>query len=306
MPVSLQYFSSTMSPFGVAHCFLLNILSLVIVTCQRLSVYGDVPGLAPSPHYQIEVREKGADKWLKPFTHLTECTAETFCNFTGHFEFLHDWSNSYINIEMKEGVEVEFKITKLDGNSITKAVVHPKASATECNVKDDKAFVTINKPTLFTVDINGQMDDQDTGRLPHNQGTYDGPPIHTLTIFANPFISKPDLTDPGVYQLPPGQVAPSEGPWHTLHFLPGIHDIGMEFRVHSNKSYYIPGDALVYGTLTNWEPHGGNNVRIYGHGTLSGDRLPHPKSTESPESEYWKFRPVCLSGKLDSLVFSCK
>ena len=54
---------------------------------------------------------------------------------------------------------------KLDGNSITKAVVHPKASATECNVKDDKAFVTINKPTLFTVDINGQMDDQDTGSL---------------------------------------------------------------------------------------------------------------------------------------------
>ena len=55
---------------------------------------------------------------------------------------------------------------------------------------DGKAVVVIDKPGLFTVDINGQMDDQDTGKLPNNRGYYDGPPIHTLTIFANTFISK--------------------------------------------------------------------------------------------------------------------
>ena len=58
--------------------------------------------------------------------------------------------------------------------------------------RDDKAVVTIDKPGLFTVDINGQMDDQDTGKLPDSVGggEYSGPPIHTLTIFANPFTSK--------------------------------------------------------------------------------------------------------------------
>ena len=53
-------------------------------------------------------------------------------------------------------------------------------------------MVTVDRPGLFTIDINGQMDDQDTRKLPDSVGggQYDGPPIHTLTIFANPFISK--------------------------------------------------------------------------------------------------------------------
>ena len=38
-------------------------------------------------------------------------------------------------------------------------------------------MVTIKKPGLFTMDINRQMDDQDTGigMLPKNRGVYEGP-----------------------------------------------------------------------------------------------------------------------------------
>ena len=90
---------------------------------------------------------------------------------------------------------------------------------------------------------------QDTGRLPGEPGDhlgyYQGPPIHTVTVFANPFLQdKPSLDqeEEGVHRVEPGEEAPSEGPWHTLYFLPGIHDIGPNFQVHANKTYYIPGE----------------------------------------------------------------
>ena len=278
-----------------AVCLLAHISSL-----SGLSVYGPVPGLAPSPHYSVQVREEGRQPWLSPFTLLTECTGETFCNTTGIFNHLANWSNSYVNFEMEEGVNVEVKITKLLGDPVIKAVVRPQAAAASCQIKDGEVHVVIDRPGLFTVDINGQMDDQDTGKLPNNRGYYDGPPIHTITIFANPFIDKPSLEDSGVYQVSPGEEAPSEGPWHTLYFLPGLHHIGMEFRTQANKSYYIPGDAVVYGTLTNDDNDAGEGVHIFGHGTLSGDRLPHPNYSPSPQSEHWKYRPVSIKSIVTS------
>ena len=38
-----------------------------------------------------------------------------------------------------------------------------------------EAVISLDQPCLFTVDINGQMDDQDTGKLPMNRGVYEGP-----------------------------------------------------------------------------------------------------------------------------------
>ena len=75
------------------------------------------------------------------------------------------------------------------------------------------------------------MDDQDTGKTP--EGNYDGPPIHTLTIFANPFVvDRPSEDDEGVRTVAPGEYAPSEGDWHTLYFLPGTHDVNLNFPLH--------------------------------------------------------------------------
>ena len=269
---------------------------------DELSVYGKVPGLSPSPFYQIKVRKEGSEHWLDPFTLVTECTTDKFCNTTGIYHHVHEWSNSYINFEMKDGIDIEIVISKLFGEPIEKAVVHPYTASKNCFIKNGKAHVTINKTGLFTVDINGQMDDQDTGRLPKNKGYYDGPPIHTVTIFANPFLAnKPSLDDIRVYRVTPGAEVPSEGAWEILYFLPGIHDIGLNFQIHANKTYYIPGDAIVYGTMNN---DNGNsyddayNVLIYGHGTLSGDKLPHPSFNDPPlpETEFWRYSPIFLAG----------
>ena len=185
---------------------------------------------------------------------------------------------------------------RISGDPVTKAVVRPKLSAVSCDIKDDgDIHVVINKPALFTVDVNGQMDDQYTGRDPTSGDIYHGPPIHTLTIFANPFISKPSQDDPGVYLVHPGDVAPTDGDWDTLYFMSGVHDVGVEFRIHANKSYYIPGDALVFGTFTGDDTEDGDNIHIYGHGTLSQDKIPHPKYWESPPEDpedYNKFKSI--------------
>ena len=47
-----------------------------------------------------------------------------------------------------------------------------------------------------------------------------------------------------MYKVTPGDKVDNVGPWHTLYFLPGIHDIGAAFPIHANKTYYIPGDAI--------------------------------------------------------------
>ena len=277
---------------------LLCVLAVTVTTGEGslLHVYGSVPGLEPSPFYRLQVREVTSDIWIEAFTLVTECTADKFCNTTNMFKFMADWSNSYINFEMEAGAEVEVRIKKLWGDEpITKAVVHPRQAATSCEVTEaGEAVVTINKPGLFTVDINGQMDDQDTGKLPNSRGFYDGPPIHTVTIFANPILEdKPSLEDAGVHQVSPGEQPPTEGDWDTLYFLPGVHDIGHSYPVRGSRRYYIPGDALVHGTINSFaSPGDTDNVTIYGHGTLSGDRLPHPHYSDLPEAEHWRYGPV--------------
>ena len=100
---------------------------------------------------------------------------------------------------------------------------------------EGKAYCVVHKQGLFTIDINGQMDEQDTGKLPDGSN-YEGPPIHTLTVFANPFIEdKPDIFGEGVLAIEPGEEVPTEGSWQTLYFMPGLHHIGLDFRLHSNR-----------------------------------------------------------------------
>ncbi len=70
---------------------------------------------------------------------------------------------------------------------------------------------------------------------------------------------------------------PADGPWTTLYFLPGVHDVGMGFPLQANRQYYIPGDALVYGTLSSLNKGDGHHIRIFGLGTLSGVRVNHYK-----------------------------
>ena len=56
--------------------------------------------------------------------------------------------------------------------------------------------------------------------------------------------------DPAVRGAPghPWPGGPTEGPWLTLYFLPGLHEVGLDFLIKTNRSHHIPGEAVVFWT----------------------------------------------------------
>ena len=274
----------------------LLIATATLAHAGALTVYPPVPGLAASQHYEVRIRSIGEEDWRRAFTWETVCKPVEK-DSDAYFEHLAGWTHSYVNFETSDAVEIE--ITRTNGQPIRQAVAHPGRKASSCVVKDGKAIVRLDKPCLVAVDIDGQMDDQDTGK------GYKGPPIHTISLFANPPLKdKPKLGAPGVLTVKPGEMPPSDGDWTTLYFLPGVHDVGLAFPVHANRQYYIPGDAIVHGTLSNTKWGDGKNVRIFGHGTLSGSRLKHPAYVKPsiPDKQHDRYRPIELVGTKDTSV----
>jgi len=262
----------------------------------ELRVYADVLGLKPSDQYRLRVRVADpADSWRPAFAFITTCKDRKQSN-DNYFLPLKDWSNTYINFEMDGPVEVE--ISRGNDQPIVKAVAHPGHRVASCEVRDGKAYVRMKEPGLVAVDIDGQMDDQNTGK------GYKGPPIHTVTIFANPVIEdRPEVDEEGVYALKPGETPPGEGDWDTLYFLPGVHDIGVGYQLQAGKSYYLPGDTIVYGTMNNLNQKGhGRNIRIFGYGTLSGARTAHPRFAKPRPKQDQMHTPIRIRGAADVTV----
>ncbi len=261
----------------------------------ELVVYPPVPGLAASGHYRVRVRSIGGE-WQSAFAWETACkTIEKKTD--AYFDTLAGWTHAYVNFETDGAVEVE--ITRANGQPIRTAAVHPRRKAAAWSVVDGRALVRLDQSCLVAVDIDGQMDAQDTGK------GYKGPPIHTVSIFANPPLAgKPKPGNPGVLTVKPGEKPPTDGPWTTLYFLPGVHDLGLAFPLRANRHYYLPGDTMVYGTLSSRKWGEGKNIRIFGHGTLSGARLKHPGHVQPKVSDkdHGLYRPIEIVGTTDTRV----
>ena len=261
-----------------------------------LVVYPPVPGLAASEHYTFRVRPAGGGDWRPVFAWETRCKAIE-PKTDGYFDTLAGWTHTYCNLETAAAVEVE--IARVDGRPIRTAAVHPRRKASACGIVDGKARVTIDEPCLVAVDLDGQMDAQDTGK------GYRGPPLHTVSVFANPPLAdKPKPDDPGVRVVRPGELPPADGDWTTLVFLPGVHDVGLAFPLRAGCRYYIPGDAIVYGTLSSQDWAAGWRIHVFGHGTLSGERLKHPGFVEPAlaEADRRRYRPIEVLGATDVRV----
>lgn len=276
---------------------LLSASQPVALAADDLVIYPPVPGLAASEHYTVRVRPaKNRSEWRGAYAWITECKGIEK-NADAYFAHLAGWTHTYVNFETAGSVEVE--ISRANGQPIRTAAVHPKRKASACTVKDGKVIVQLDEPCLVAVDIDGQMDRQDTGK------GYKGPPIHTISLFANPLLDgKPQSADPGVFTVKPGEMPPPHGPWTTLHFLPGVHDVGLAYPLRANCNYYIPGDAIVYGTFSNPKWGNGHHIRIFGLGTLSGARLKHPKYVQPAvaEKNHARYRPIELVGTTDTRV----
>ena len=58
----------------------------------------------------------------------------------------------------------------------------------------------------------------------------------------------------------------------------------------------------MYGTMNNdkvWSD--GHDIHIFGHGTLSGDKLPHPHYAGIPEEDYETYGAINIKGKLNTV-----
>jgi hypothetical protein len=277
---------------------------------NNLIVYPPVPGLSSSDHYAVRVRPARADApWQSAFVFKTAC--KDFGRFDpknrgkidteGYCAHLSGWSHSYVNFETAGPVEVE--IAKVDGTAIRKATVHPVRYGKNVHLKEGKAFLTLEHSCLVAMDIDGEMCDQDTTRTPGG-GWYTGPPLHAISIFANPiFSNKPRLGDPTVYAVKPGEKLPTDGNWKTLYFLPGVHDIGLAYPLHASKNYYIPGDAVVHGTFHQENnADGGHDIRIFGCGTLSGERLPSAWARKLPAQKSYEHCPIWIQSPYNAKI----
>jgi hypothetical protein len=278
---------------------------------DTLIVYKDVPGLTPSEFYSIRVRSAATNnQWVDCFANITrnrgnELTERPMTSgkvikaVVQHYQkFTRGWSHTYGNIEMSKNAPVEVEISakngfKIDGKDFYKATAHPAQKCSLAKVVKGKIYFTITNPAQIVIDINGQMDD-------FNKAIDDKTPgetyvAHTISLFANPIMHKPTVGDSGVVVVEPGNSPPTNPDlYSTLYFKPGVHDIGINFKIYPNKKYFIPGDAIVYGTFNNLDlPAVGNlqsgeNIKIYGLGTISGAKITHPNYVLNSNSKEYK------------------
>lgn len=266
---------------------------------DTLVVYKNVPDLEPSEFYSIRVRSAATNnEWINCFANITRNRAHLVSPTSGKYgstrnygEVTTGWSHTYGNFEMSKNSVVEVEITsnngfKINGLNFNKATTHPNHRASIATVDNEGAVrFTIDKPGQITIDINGQMDDYKpiSNKLNADVTDVNRPWVHTISIFANPTIKKPLLNDPTVLVVEPGVVPSSNlGTKTTMYFKSGIHNLGLDFKLQPGKNYYIPGDAIVYGTFNNLYQPGlnglgsGEKIRIYGYGTVSGQKFNHP------------------------------
>jgi len=287
---------------------------------DTLIVYKDVPGLSPSNKFTIRVRSAATNnEWVDVFAHYTynralelpdinQTNGTNSSTSVQHYpNATAGWSQTYGNIEMSRNQPVEVEIAskngfKIGGNNFFKATVHPAQKASVATVINNKVYFTISNPAQIAIDINGQMDDYNAFVNPIGQ------PTHTITLFTNPVLKKPSLNGSRVHYVEPGtdSLAMSRinsATYDTLYFKPGVHNIGLGQKIYPGKGVYIPGDAIVYGSLNNvGVPLGGyskvgEKIKIFGYGTISGAKTTHPYYV--PNSDANNHRPIAIDNALN-------
>jgi uncharacterized repeat protein (TIGR02543 family) len=291
---------------------------------EKLTVYTDVPGhdvsvingyasRAKSDIYEIRVRSAATDNdWVQCFANMTYNRGQEMPLMTdfqtptathAYQRFTAGWTHTYANIEMSENSPVEVEIRKignttLDGSSvIVKSAVHPAHKIIAGSKKDEngRVYFKIDKPCQIVIDINGQMDDHNAAYASNVEGGRmpDGSPVHSIAFYANPIMAKPVaspsntiVTVNPVDSSPVSRLTPPDSAtYDTLVFAPGVHNVGPGFKVHPGKNYYIPGDAILYGNLTNYGVDqgdfrcNGDSIKIHGYGTICGVQIPHYQNT---------------------------
>lgn len=230
---------------------------------QGVHVYQRIPGVQPSSRFSARVWDGSI--WHQLFTMETVGPAVQATGIHAHgiYESVTGHSASWCTFEMDRPVTVE--ITAQGSAEIRQCLIRPLSRGLQPTISADGRRVRFDihprfadgrqVPVNVAVEINGQTE-------------------QTMSVFASPHIAgKPQPDDPGVLAVRPGTRPPTDGPWQTLYFLPGVHDWGTEPLVfRDGKNYYIPGDSWIDGSIGDSRREV-DSVRVFGLGVLSGRRL---------------------------------
>jgi F5/8 type C domain len=302
------------------------------ITSNGLGIYAQLVGLPNatasqvgiSNQYTIRIRPLSAtNDWRMPFTLQTivpTASNEGSAQDKKYYANLSGFTHSYVNFEMTNAVVVE--VSKISGSITSATKVYPESKARNLTFAGGKLYFTIDAACNVAVDIDGLM-------ATRNTTIYTTTPIHTLSVHGNSTLAgKPASSgDSTVYYVSPGSPRSTYDGFitsgkKTLYFMPGVHNLHdsavlplvSDFKVYANKHYYISGESIVNGTFNNEGLSNVDNIRIFGHGTISGSLYDHWDlpiySTDSAtrQSLSYRQRPIhlgyCKNGKLEGVTLA--
>lgn len=134
---------------------------------------------------------------------------------------------------------VTVKVTKLKGSFSACKILPSSYNITPQVHKNTVAF-ELDRPRKMSVEFDGDI-------------------THPMLVFA-------DSLETNI---------PSPTKANVIYFGPGVHNIGADFSIGSNKTVYISGGAYVKGKFNSRSTE---NVKIIGRGILSGEDFKHKTS----------------------------
>ena len=80
---------------------------------------------------------------------------------------------------------------------------------------------------------------------------------------------------------------------------PGHWQTSKHWR-RTNRSYHIPGEVVVFETLSKdpEDVNDGENIPIHDYGTLAGDKLSHHSDSDKLVEVFWKFKSIKIKSQI--------
>ncbi|MDY7574698.1 discoidin domain-containing protein [Actimicrobium sp. CCI2.3] len=239
----------------------------------------------------------------------------------------HTFTNFELEADTEIVVKISRKSSNSFGapaGGITSAKAYPENKRISVDVINGDVYIKMRNPAQISVDIDGQMDSRDAPRAKINWEDGEFPYVgrdkgsHAVSIFANPVIKNKPKSGARVVYIEAGKEIPEwlkgknaddktkssdADNFDTVVFGPGVHNVSVKspgverdreygdwIKLFPDKTYYIPGDAIVYGNFSYINVDSRRerkNIRIFGHGTISGRKIPHHTvSTVSNDISY--------------------
>jgi len=234
-------------------------------TSTTLATYAWPSGLDESRRstvYQVTLTQGDTSVEIPVFQNVCPSYQAGYMNMTttdqNPLNIFAGRSISWANFSFSAPVTVEVKVIDTGKVPVDAANTHiiPTRYGISAAVRDNVVTFTISQPGQCSVEIGAN-------------GYKNG-----LMIFANPMESNPPTTASDGYAVldraSAASVANVPSTKTGLYFKAGVHDIGV-YTVPANiKNIYLEGGAWVYGAL---ELQGRPDVKIFGRGVLSSDRL---------------------------------